>query len=96
MFDTLERILTDHPMLKFMMGIDANHFIKDESYPDTVNFKRVPENNEIPTTLKKRTFLQCQFDKSNIEVSEVKDMIITNRTVQKYLVENVEGKPIEK
>jgi len=28
MFENLEEVLTDHPMLKFIMGIDANHFIK--------------------------------------------------------------------
>lgn len=31
--ETLEKILNDHPMLKLIIGTDANHFIEEEALP---------------------------------------------------------------
>ena len=90
----MEKVLTAHPMLKLIVGIDANHFIKSEDIPESSNLKRVPEHEDIPTTQKKRTYLQAQYGKANEEVSEVKDLVLTNRTIRAYSIENVEGKEI--
>jgi hypothetical protein len=56
-------------MLKMIVGIDANHFIKSEDIPESLKLNRVPENEDIPTTQKKRTYLQSQFGKSDKEVT---------------------------
>lgn len=40
-------------------------------------FYKVPETIEKPTTIKKRTFLQAQYNKSGVTVSEVKDQIVS-------------------
>lgn len=79
-------------MLKLVVGIDANHFIKSEDIPEVLKLRKAPENEEIPTTQKKRTYLQAQFGKSDKEVSEVKDLILTNREIRNYSIETVEGK----
>jgi hypothetical protein len=79
-------VLSDHPMLKMIVGIDANHFIKSEDIPESLKLKRVPENEDIPTTQKKRTYLQAQFGKSEKEVTEVKDLVLTNRRINTYSI----------
>lgn len=89
MFETLEKILHDHPMLKLIIGIDANHFIKSEDIPEVLNLKRVPETEDIPTTFKKRTYLQPQLSKADVEISEVKDLVMTNRTIKSFMIQNV-------
>jgi len=42
-----------------------------------------PFSNENPTSVKRRTYLQAQYNKANVSVSEVKDHIITNLKITK-------------
>jgi hypothetical protein len=52
-------------MLKIIVGIDANHFIKETNN----NFLNTVPGEEVQTTsTKKRTHLQAQFHKADQEV----------------------------
>lgn len=88
MFEQLSNILDEHPLLKIMIGIDANHFIPDTHIP----FRLVPSNQEKPTTIKKRTYLQAQFKKAGEEVRAVKDHLIAKGHIEEFQIEAIDGK----
>ena len=49
-------------------------------------FFLVPSTQEKPTTIKKRSFVQAQFKKSGVAVSEVKDHIVATRDMDEWTI----------
>ena len=62
--------------------MDANHFI--ERHNIRKDFMMVPYLKEQITTNKKRTYIQAQLHKADIEVKEVKDHILTNIPIKLF------------
>lgn len=94
MFETLRGIKEQHPLLKIIIGMDANHLVKHENLLDENGrqmFFLTPSQPEKPTTVKKRSFLQAQFKKSGIAVSEVKDHIVASRDIFESRIERIDG-----
>ena len=81
MFVALNEIVTAHPNLKVIVGIDANHFLSEQK-----GFDIVPRSPDVATSIKKRSFLQAQYKKSGLLVSEVKDHIITNQKIREFSI----------
>jgi UDP-N-acetylglucosamine 2-epimerase len=84
MFDTLRQIRTDHPLLKIVLGMDSNHFVDATllyNEQEQQLFFMVPTLPEKPTTVKKRSFMQAQYSKAGVEVSEVKDHVACSREI---------------
>jgi len=69
MFATLREIRTNHPLLKIILGMDANHFI-DETLlfndEHQQQFFMMPSAPDKPTSIKKRSFMQAQFVKGGV------------------------------
>lgn len=67
------------------MGIDANHQIENNRklkvFPDT----------KTPTTRKKRTHMQCQFQKAGKLVEETKDYIVTSAQTSSWRIETIKS-----
>jgi hypothetical protein len=67
MFSVLNKIKTNHPELKIIIGMDANNYLNQQ---DFLNHKGdpvctlVPQSKAKPTTIKKRSFMQAQFKKA--------------------------------
>ena len=80
---TLEAIAKENKDLVIIMGIDANHLLEQHSY-----FRIYPDS-QLATTRKKRTSMQCQFDKAERLVEETKDHIVTNLTITSSRVETI-------
>jgi hypothetical protein len=95
MFETLRTIKAEHPFLKIVIGMDANHFIEGANLMDadgaTQLFSIFPATEERPTTVKERTFLQAQFKKAGVRVSEVKDEIVTTNQILESHIEKANG-----
>ena len=83
MFETLTEISEKYKDLVIIVGTDANHKLSSNQL-----FKVYPDDN-IPTTRKKRTHLQCQFEKANKLVEESKDFIVTNIEISSSRVETI-------
>ena len=79
MFEVINEIMNEHPLLKIIIGIDANHFMKNH---DTRGLEVIPATETEHTSTKKRTFVQAQFSKADIMTSAVKDHIITNLNIR--------------
>ena len=80
--------------LKIIIGMYANHLVKHENLLDEKGrqmFFLTPSQPEKPTTIKKRSFLQAQFKKSGIAVSEVKDHIVASRDIFESRIERIDG-----
>ena len=95
MFAVLRQIKEDHPLLKILIGIDANHFLVHENLLDSEGnqiFFIAPNVPEKPTTIKKRSFMQAQYKKSGLAVSEVKDHIVSSKNIVEYSIEGIDGK----
>lgn len=75
--------------LKVIIGMDANNFIEKEILSD-LNGKNVfsiaPDRKEKPTTVKKRSFMQGQFTKAGLQVSEVKDHVVSSLSITSYKI----------
>ncbi len=68
--------------------MDANHFIGGSPF-NFLNF--VPKSKEEFTTIKKRTFLQVQFRKSD-ELSRMgKDYVLSNLNIKDYSIIKING-----
>jgi hypothetical protein len=84
MFEILRKIKEEHPLLKIIIGMDSNHLVHHENL---LNDKReqmfflTPRTQDKPTTVKKRSFMQAQFKKAGLAVSEVKDHIVASRAI---------------
>lgn len=50
-----------------------------------------PDVPEKPTTVKKRSFMQAQYKKAGVAVSEVKDHIVTTHTILESSIEKING-----
>lgn len=50
-----------------------------------------PEHSDKPTSVKKRSFLQAQYKKAGVNVSEVKDEIVTTHKIVEYGIEKING-----
>ena len=84
MFTKLKEIKKDHPLLRIVVGMDANHFLDKTNFMNEKQnpvFFMTPEVPEKPTTIKQRSFMQAQFKKAGIAVSEVKDHIVTTSKI---------------
>lgn len=85
MFETLKKIKEEHPLLKIIIGMDSNHYLVH--HENLLNdkgeqmFFLTPSTQDKPTTVKKRSFMQAQFKKAGLAVSEVKDHIVASRTI---------------
>lgn len=75
--------------MKIIVGIDSNHFLADTQ---NSHLEHAPFLEGKSTTVKKRSFLQAQFKKAEIAVSEVKDHIISSQEIYKHYIEKVNGK----
>jgi hypothetical protein len=75
MHKNLTEILNLFPSIKLIIGIDANHYMKDFNIP---RVQIIPRDEKYPTTIKKRSFIQVQYSKAGIKINEVKDHIISN------------------
>ena len=87
MFTTLKQIKTENPLLKIMIGMDANHFLEHDNLLNDDGeqiFFIAPDVPDKPTTIKKRSFLQAQYKKSGLAVSEVKDHIVPTNPISEY------------
>ena len=72
MFAVLRTIKQEHPLLKIIIGMDANHFLAPDNLLDGSGrqlFSRSPDVPDKPTTIKKRTLAQSQFKKAGMGVS---------------------------
>lgn len=85
MYKVLDKILEEYPHMKIVVGMDANHFIKEHG-----KFTRFPISEKDVTTRKKRTFIQLQYNKSNKLVEEVKDLLVSNLEITKGKIETIE------
>lgn len=83
MFEVLNEIQVEYPELIIVVGADANHN-PEKAY----NFNLYPDNM-APTTRKKRTHMQCQFNKSGKLIEETKDLIISNRLIKNWSIETI-------
>lgn len=95
MFKTLRSIKEEHPLLRIVIGMDANHFLVTDNFLNTDGrpvFNMVPDSPERPTTVKKRSFMQAQYKKGGVEVSEVKDEIVTTHKIVEWGIERIDGK----
>ena len=87
MYEVLNRILTEYPNLKIVVGMDANHFLKARD-----SFHTFPAEAKDITTRKKRSYFQPQFNKANKLVEEVKDLLLSNLPIKQGKVETIEHK----
>ena len=80
MFSVLKDIKQEHPLLRIVAGMDANHFLDQNNLKSEGRdiFYMTPSKDDKPTTIKKRSFLQAQYKKAGKAVSEVKDHIVTS------------------
>ena len=74
MFKKLKEVKSKYPKLHIMMGIDANHSLID--HPDN-SYSTLPSLHDKTTSSKKRTSMQVQLHKTNVDVYEVKDHLIS-------------------
>jgi len=51
----------------------------------------VPTNTKIPTSIKRRSYLQAQLKKAALDVSEVKDLILTSFAVTSWNIITIQG-----
>lgn len=79
MFENLNSIKNDHPLLNIIVGIDANQYL-GETQGNMFNY--VPQKIEQVTSTKKRTHLQAQLKKSGVFTSELKDHILSTLPVK--------------
>jgi hypothetical protein len=86
MFQVLGELCDAHPMIKIIIGIDANHFIGSCR---TIFMNYAPKNKDEATTLKQRTYLQTQVGKAGEMVRECKDFILTNMEFKGYVICNI-------
>jgi len=94
LFSTLRSIKATHPLLKIVLGMDANHFLETANlFNDDGQqmFFIKPDVRDKPTTIKKRTFMQAQYKKAGVAVSEVKDHIATTNQIVDSRIEKVNG-----
>jgi hypothetical protein len=74
--------------------MDANHYLDERNFRDeegVQKFFMVPDTPEKPTSIKKRSFLQAQYKKAGVSVSEVKDEIVTTHKIVEYAIEKING-----
>ena len=71
--------------LTIIVGIDANHHIRDFDLSFKVNI--APLNPEESTSIKKRSYIQAQLHKADLLVDELKDHIITSLVIETYNIE---------
>ena len=72
MFTKLKQIKEEHPLMRIIIGMDANHFLDQTNLFDPQGrqvFFIAPSVPEKPTTIKKRSFLQAQYKKAGLAVS---------------------------
>ena len=72
MFEKLKEIKQEHPLMRIIVGTDANHLLDKNNFLDSEGnpiFFMTPETPDKPTTIKKRSFLQAQFKKAGDAVS---------------------------
>ena len=75
-------------MMKIIVGADANHFLKESPG----NFlKRVPSMEAETTSTKKRTFMQVQFKKGDVEARSIKDQILSTLAIRHHSVNVIDG-----
>ena len=79
MFKQMKEVKDKYPKLHIIMGIDANHSLI--SHPENSYFT-LPTLDDKTTSSKKRTSMQVQFHKANVEVFEVKDHLISTMPFQ--------------
>lgn len=82
-FKALEELYDEHPLMKIIIGTDANHFIGG-CPTNFLNF--VPKTVEEITSNKMRTHVQVQFKKAGDQSKAGKDYILTNLDIKEYRI----------
>lgn len=96
MFKALREVRAQHPFIKIIIGMDANHLIHHENLLNEEGkqiFFLTPSVPERVTTIKKRSHMQAQFKKAGLEVSEVKDHIVSSNPIneEEVWIETIDG-----
>lgn len=89
MLKKLDSLRKQDPKLKFVIGINSNHFMEESTlylYPE--------ESLLQATSRKKRTYMQVQFNKAGIEVHEVKDHLISTERLYDCRLMKIDQSPI--
>lgn len=91
MVQDLEHLANKFPNMKIIVGGDSNAFVDPKLFSQ--KFKVFPNHPQLPTTKKKRTWLQVQTNKSQQLSTEVKDVIITTMPFTDAKITTIYGKP---
>lgn len=89
MFKTLKMIKEAHPLIRIVIGMDANHFLEQENLMNEEGrelFFMAPDNKNKPTTVKKRTYMQAQYSKAGVLVEEVKDHVVSTHKIVEWSI----------
>ena len=87
MLTSLQKVRKIYPSHHLIVGCDVNNFLK--TVPPFLNV--YPDKENIPTTLKKRTYLQPQVNKANEVAQQCRDHLITDLELKNRKVLGITG-----
>lgn len=85
----LDKIAKAHKGLKIIVGMDANHYVKQVLLDPKTYI--VPNSGRVGTSIKKRTYIQAQLHKADQRINEVKDHIVSTLPITQHWLELVDG-----
>lgn len=79
MLQNLKKFRDKYPEIKTIIGIDANQSLLTD--PNN-SFYTFPPSKAMTTTTKRRTSMQVQFHKAEVDVFEVKDHLMSTMPIK--------------